>query len=79
MVQFPKDKKMEDVELLLSDEFVAFSTTIAAIHAEKKEKKSQLKEIYDKMKKEIEDLDGRAKTEYAQFEEWKKSQANEEA
>lgn len=69
---------MDEVDLLLSDEFVAFSEIIASIHAEKKKKKKELKDIYDKMKKEIDDLDERAKAAHAEYDKWIQTQ-NEEA
>ena len=69
---------MENVNVLLSDEFIAFSNKIAHIHAEKKRKKQELKAFYDKVQLELAALDDQAKAEYLQFEEWKKEFVKEE-
>jgi predicted nucleic acid-binding Zn-ribbon protein len=59
---------------LLTDEFVAFSAKIAAIHEKKKAKKAELKQFYDKIKAEEKELDEEAKNAEDEFQSWKKSQ-----
>lgn len=65
---------MEDTNWLLTDEFVAFSTKIAAIHEKKKILKSDLKKYFDKIKAEEKILDEEARQEEVKFQEWKNSQ-----
>jgi len=63
-----------DDSLLLTEEFVAFSTKIKAIFDEKKAKKAELKAVYDKVQNEIKALDAEAKKLEDDFNAWKKSQ-----
>jgi hypothetical protein len=67
-----------DVNVLLSDEFIAFSNKIAAIHNEKKKKKQELKAFYDKIQLELAALDDQAKATALEFDEWKKQFTKEE-
>lgn len=69
--------KMEEFNWLLTDEFVAFSTRIARIHEEKKIKKQELKEFYEKIQADLKVLDSEAKDEEEIFQNWKKSQEKE--
>lgn len=66
---------MIDSNLLLTDEFVAFSTKIGQIHELKKKKLEEMKEIYDKFQAEIAALDKQAKDAQNDFETWSKSRA----
>lgn len=61
------------MEWLLSDEFVAFSQRIAEIHAEKKNVKQQLKDIYERSQARIKELDAQAQALSEEFERWKSS------
>jgi len=65
---------MEKIDYILSDEFVAFSQKIAAIHAKKKKKKEELRQYYETVQAEIRELDAEAKKLHEEFEQWKKSQ-----
>ena len=64
----------DEINWLLSDEFVSFSAKIAAIHEQKKLKKQQLKELYEKVTADLRVLDQEALELEKQFESWKKSQ-----
>lgn len=63
---------MDNINLLLTDEFIAFSGKIAQLHAEKKKKKQELKSFYDKIQAELAALDGQAKAIATEFEDWKR-------
>lgn len=52
---------MAEIDVLLTDEFVEFSTKIAEIHQQKKDKKAELKKIYAKFQEEIAELDEQAR------------------
>jgi predicted nucleic acid-binding Zn-ribbon protein len=62
---------MESLEILLSDEFVAFSTKIKEIFANKKAKQEELRKVYDSYKAEFKALDDEAKELQVEFEAWK--------
>ena len=64
----------EELNWLLTDEFVAFSTKIAAIHEKKKAKKQELKEFYEKIQADLKAFDSDAKDAEDEFQKWKKSQ-----
>ena len=57
---------------LLTDEFVEFSSKISELHLEKKRKKAELKEIYERTTSEIKELDKKANLLNQEFESWKK-------
>lgn len=65
----------EEMNWLLTDEFVAFSAKISAIHEKKKAKKAELKSFYDKVQTDIKALEEEAKKAEEEFEKWKKSQS----
>lgn len=67
---------MDDSTLLLSDEFIAFAEKIKGIHEEKKAKKLELKNIYDRITGELKALDAKAKEAEEQFASWKASQSS---
>lgn len=67
---------MNEIDLLLSDEFVEFSAKIKEIHEKKKSKQSEFKALYDKFKAEVQSLDDEAKGLKSDFEVWKTSQMN---
>jgi transcription antitermination factor NusG len=65
---------MEEMNWLLTDEFVAFSAKIKDIHERKKSKKAELKAFYDKVQVDIKALDEEAKDAEDEFQKWKKGQ-----
>lgn len=67
----------EEINWLLTDEFVAFSTKIAEIHEKKKLKKTELKQLYEKINSEIKALEKEAKDAEDEFQKWKKSQESD--
>lgn len=62
---------MSDLDFLLSDEFVEFSTKVKEIHEAKKTKQAAFKNLYDAFKTEIQTLDDQAKGLQEDFEKWK--------
>ena len=64
----------DELNWLLTDEFIAFSAKIKVIHENKKAKKHELKEIYSKFQVEFEALDKEARKAEDDFQAWKKSQ-----
>lgn len=66
---------MKEVDLLLTDEFVQFSTEIARIHNEKKSLKEQFKQVYEKFQTDIAALDIQATEASTKWETWKKEHA----
>lgn len=64
----------DELNWLLTDEFVAFSVKIAAIHEKKKAKKQELKVVYEKFQAELKALDSQAKDAEDEFQSWKKAQ-----
>lgn len=68
----------DNIDYLLSDNFIEFSKNIAEIYSEKKKKKEHLKQVYEKIQSEIKELDGKAKKLNFEFESWKNSLINEE-
>ncbi len=68
----------ENIDYLLSENFIEFSKNIAEIYSEKKKKKDYLKQIYEKTQSEIKELDNKAKKLNSDFESWKSSFENEQ-
>ena len=68
--------RMNDQELLLTDEFVDFSRTISAIHDEKKALEEDFKKHFDEYKASKKSFETRVSEASAKWEEWKKSQAS---
>ena len=68
----------DNVDYLLSENFIEFSKNIADIFREKKKKKEHLKQIYEKIQLEIKELDNKAKKLNLEFESWKSSFENNE-
>lgn len=64
----------DEMNWLLTDEFVAFSAKIKDIHEQKKTKKAELKAFYDKIQIDIKALDEKAKDAEDEFQTWKKGQ-----
>lgn len=69
---------MENLDFLLSDEFIEFSQTIADIHSRKKTRQQEMKVVYEKFMADIKALDVEAKTAQTEFEAWKKSKKSDE-
>jgi len=63
---------MNDVDYLLTDEFVEFSNKIGDIHKRKKAKKEELNKFMAKIKGEIEDLNKEAEKAKEEFESWRR-------
>ena len=64
---------MENVELLLSEEFAEFSGKIGAIFATKKAKTAEFKAVHEAWKTEMARLDQDAKEVQDAWEAWKQS------
>lgn len=65
---------MNDADLLLSDEFVAFSKVITAVHEEKKVLEEEFKTKFDEYKAKKKDLESRVAAASSKWDEWKASQ-----
>ena len=63
----------EEVNWLLTDEFVAFAAKIKDIHEKKKAKRAELKVFYEKIQAEYKVLDNQAKDLEDKFQAWKKA------
>lgn len=64
---------MEELNWLLTEEFLTFSKKIEKIIEEKKAKKVELKAFYDKINLELKALDEEATSVQVEFENFKKS------
>jgi hypothetical protein len=64
----------DEMNWLLTDEFVAFSAKIKDIHERKKTKKAELKAFYDKIQLDIKALEEEAKDAEDEFQKWKVGQ-----
>jgi len=62
---------MESLDILLSDEFVEFSSKVKEIYATKKAKQEELRKVYDSYKAEFKELDDEARDLQIEFESWK--------
>lgn len=67
---------MTEAELLLSDEFVAFSQTISSIHEEKKVLEEEFKKYFEEYKNKKKDLENRVANASLKWENWKKTQVS---
>jgi hypothetical protein len=65
---------MTESELLLSDEFVAFSQAIAAVHEEKKILEEEFKKQFEEYKNKKKEFESKVALASSKWEEWKKSQ-----
>jgi hypothetical protein len=65
----------DEVELLLSDEFVAFSGKIADIHKQKKQCQEEFKKIFDSYKASMSEFEKAAAEAQNEWETWKTSAA----
>ncbi len=64
----------EDVQLLLTEEYIAYTAKIADIFSKKKIKQEEVKKIYDNYKQELEVLNAEAAKAQEEWEEWKATQ-----
>ncbi len=65
---------MNEIDILLSDEFVEFSGKIKELHERKKTKQNEFKALFDKFKAEVQAMDDEAKGLQTDFETWKNNQ-----
>ena len=61
----------EDVNLLLTEEYIAYTAKIADIFNKKKAKQEEVKKIYDNYKQELEVLNAEAAKAQDDWEDWK--------
>lgn len=59
-----------DAKMLLSDEFVKFSSNIAALHDKQKQIKDEFKVMQTDFKKRLADLDQQALEAQNEFDQW---------
>jgi len=64
-----------DTDLLLTDEFVNFSKSIAEIHQAKKTRSEEFKKLYDAYKADIKNFDDSAANAQKQWEEFAATKA----
>jgi hypothetical protein len=69
-----KGDTMNDVEFLLTDEYVEYAQDIAGIHKSRKAKEEDMKRTYDAYKEDMEILETEAKTRHLEWEAWKAEQ-----
>lgn len=66
---------MEELDILLSDQFAEFSKTVQSIAQDKKRLKAEFKVVYDKFQADVKALDNAALEAQQQFEAWKEERA----
>jgi iron-sulfur cluster repair protein YtfE (RIC family) len=71
------DKKDNQFDYLLTDNFQEFALKISEIHSEKKKKKEHLKQVYENLQNEMKELENKARQLNEEFEQWKSSQVGE--
>lgn len=64
----------EEMNWLLTDEFIAFSEKIKTIHEKRKLKKQELKDFYEKIQIEMKSIEAEALFAENEFQVWKQSQ-----
>lgn len=65
---------MNEIELLLTEEFAAFTKTINAAHEEKKILEEEFKKYYEDYKNKKSSLENKVSVAYSKWEDWKKKQ-----
>lgn len=60
-------------EILLSEQFVSFSSKIAALHEKKKELVAEFKKVYEEHKSQVKTIDDEAESLQNAFNEWANS------
>jgi len=68
---------MNDIELLLTEEFIAFTKAVAAIHEEKKIIEEEFKKYFDDYKNKKKELENKVAIANSKWEDWKKKQSKE--
>jgi len=69
-----KGNIMNDADLLLTDEFVAFSKAIAEAHEEKKVLEAEFKKHFEGYKTAKKSIEDRVAAASGEWEDWKKTQ-----
>ena len=65
---------MNEIELLLTDEFSAFTKAVAAVAEEKKVLEEEFKKYFEQYKTKKSALENKVSAANTKWEEWKKSQ-----
>lgn len=65
---------MNENELLLSDEFLAFSKAVSSIYEEKKVLEEEFKKHFEEYKVKKKEFENKVSVANAKWEEWKKKQ-----
>lgn len=65
---------MNEIELLLTEEFAVFSKAVAAIHEEKKALEEEFKKYFEDYKSKKTALENKVSTANTKWEDWKKKQ-----
>jgi hypothetical protein len=65
---------MNEIELLMSDEFIAFSKAVAAISEEKKKLEEEFKKHFEFYKENKKSLENKVSAANDKWEDWKKKQ-----
>jgi hypothetical protein len=65
---------MNEVELLLTEEFAAFTKAVAAVHEEKKTLEEEFKKYFEEYKTKKSSLENKVSVASAKWEDWKKKQ-----
>jgi hypothetical protein len=69
---------MNENELLLSEEFLAFSKTVSMIYEEKKVLEEEFKKYFEDYKVKKKDLENKVSLANGKWEDWKKKQTSKE-
>jgi hypothetical protein len=67
---------MNEIELLLTEEFAVFSKAVAAIHEEKKLLEEEFKKYFEDYKNKKTALENKVSLANSKWEDWKKKQLN---
>jgi hypothetical protein len=65
---------MTETELLLSDEFAAFTKAVSVVHEEKKALEEEFKKYFEDYKTKKNALESKVATANSKWEDWKKKQ-----
>lgn len=67
---------MNETDLLLSDEFVAYAAKIKSVHEEKKTVEEEFKKHFEEYKSKKKEFENRVNEANVEWENWKKTQLN---
>jgi hypothetical protein len=70
---------MTEAELFLTDEFVSFSQSVAAVHEEKKVLEEDFKKYFETYKNKKKELESKVSVAIEKWEDWKKKQTNKKS